>query len=46
MDDSPVLGSRGLTGVRELVAESLSHKVAAHARRPVLVVPPNEPPLS
>jgi nucleotide-binding universal stress UspA family protein len=41
-----VLGSRGLTGVRELVEGSLSHEVAEHARRPVLVVPPNEPPLS
>ena len=40
-----VLGSRGLTGVRELVEGSLSHEVAEHARRPVLVVPPNEPPL-
>jgi nucleotide-binding universal stress UspA family protein len=46
MDDSPVLGSRGLTGVRELVEGSLSHQGAEHARRPVLVVPPNEPPLS
>ena len=41
-----VLGSRGLTGVRELVEGSLSQEVAEHARRPVLVVPPNEPPLS
>ena len=41
-----VLGSRGLTGVRELLEGSLSHEVAEHARRPVLVVPPNEPPLS
>jgi nucleotide-binding universal stress UspA family protein len=35
-----VLGSRGLTGLRELVEGSLSHKVAQHGRRPVLVVPP------
>ena len=35
-----VLGSRGLTGFRELVEGSLSHEVAEHARRPVLVVPP------
>lgn len=41
-----VLGSRGLTGVRELVEGSLSHEVAEHAGRPVLVVPPKGPPLS
>jgi nucleotide-binding universal stress UspA family protein len=34
-----VLGSRGLTGVRELLERSLSHQVAGHGRRPVLVVP-------
>jgi nucleotide-binding universal stress UspA family protein len=34
-----VIGSRGLKGVREL-AESLSHQVAEHATRPVLIVPP------
>jgi len=37
---------RGLTGVLELVEGSLSHEVAEHARRPVVVVPPNAPPLS
>jgi nucleotide-binding universal stress UspA family protein len=36
-----VIGSRGLTGVRELVEGSLSHQVAEHARRPVLIVPPS-----
>ena len=41
-----VLGSRGLTGVHELVEGSLWHEVAQHARRPVLIVPPNEPALS
>jgi nucleotide-binding universal stress UspA family protein len=41
-----VIGSRGLTGVRERLEGSVSHEVAGHARRPVLVVPPNEPPLS
>ena len=41
-----VIGSRGLKGVRERLAGSVSHEVAEHARRPVLVVPPNEPPLS
>ncbi len=35
-----VLGSRGLTGLRELVEGSLSHEVAQHGHRPVLVVPP------
>ena len=34
-----VLGSRGLRGVRELVEGSVSHTVAEHARRPVLIVP-------
>jgi nucleotide-binding universal stress UspA family protein len=35
-----VIGSRGLTGVRELFEGSLSHDVAEHAGRPVLIVPP------
>jgi len=35
-----VLGSRGFTGVHELVEGSLSHAVAEHAGRPVLIVPP------
>jgi nucleotide-binding universal stress UspA family protein len=35
-----VIGSRGLTGVRELFEGSVSHEVAAHAGRPVLIVPP------
>lgn len=34
-----VLGSHGLTGLRELVEGSVSHQVAARAGRPVLVVP-------
>jgi nucleotide-binding universal stress UspA family protein len=37
-----VLGSRGLTGFREAVEGSVSHDVAAHAHRPVLVVPPSK----
>jgi nucleotide-binding universal stress UspA family protein len=41
-----VIGSRGLKGVRERLEGSVSHEVAEHARRPVLVVPPPEPPLS
>jgi nucleotide-binding universal stress UspA family protein len=35
-----VLGSRGLKGVREQFAGSVSHEVAEHAGRPVLIVPP------
>jgi nucleotide-binding universal stress UspA family protein len=35
-----VIGSRGLHGFRELVEGSLSHQVAEHAGRPVLIVPP------
>jgi nucleotide-binding universal stress UspA family protein len=35
-----VMGSRGLTGAREVVEGSLSHQVAEHAGRPVLIVPP------
>jgi nucleotide-binding universal stress UspA family protein len=35
-----VLGSRGLTGAREVFGGSVSHAVAEHAGRPVLIVPP------
>jgi nucleotide-binding universal stress UspA family protein len=35
-----VIGSRGLTGARELLHGSLSHQVAERAGRPVLIVPP------
>jgi nucleotide-binding universal stress UspA family protein len=35
-----VVGSRGLTGLRELFEGSVSHDVAEHACRPVLIVPP------
>jgi nucleotide-binding universal stress UspA family protein len=35
-----VIGSRGLAGLRELTRGSVSHEVATHARRPVLIVPP------
>jgi nucleotide-binding universal stress UspA family protein len=35
-----VIGSRGLNGARELFEGSLSHEVAEHAGRPVLIVPP------
>lgn len=35
-----VLGSRGLRGARELFKGSVSHEVAEHAGRPVLIVPP------
>ena len=35
-----VLGSRGLNGAKELFEGSVSHDVAEHAGRPVLIVPP------
>jgi nucleotide-binding universal stress UspA family protein len=35
-----VLGSRGLSGARERFEGSVSHQVAEHAGRPVLIVPP------
>lgn len=35
-----VIGSRGFTGLREAVEGSVSHSVAEHANRPVLIVPP------
>jgi nucleotide-binding universal stress UspA family protein len=35
-----VIGSRGLSGLREIVEGSVSHQVAEHAGRPVLIVPP------
>jgi nucleotide-binding universal stress UspA family protein len=34
-----VLGSRGLRGAQELFKGSVSHAVAEHAQRPVLIVP-------
>jgi nucleotide-binding universal stress UspA family protein len=35
-----VLGSRGLKGIHEQFEGSVSHQVAEHAGRPVLIVPP------
>ena len=35
-----VIGSRGLSGAQQLLRGSLSHDVAEHAGRPVLIVPP------
>ena len=35
-----VIGSRGLSGLREAMEGSVSHEVAEHAGRPVLIVPP------
>jgi nucleotide-binding universal stress UspA family protein len=37
-----VTGSRGLEGVREIFEGSLSHQLAEHAKRPVLIVPPSD----
>jgi nucleotide-binding universal stress UspA family protein len=37
-----VMGTRGLSGVRSLVAGSVSHGVSTHAHVPVLIVPPEE----
>jgi nucleotide-binding universal stress UspA family protein len=36
-----VMGSRGLRGAKELVDGSVSHQVAQHSGRPVLIVPPD-----
>ncbi|HEY2742739.1 MAG TPA: universal stress protein [Gaiellaceae bacterium] len=36
-----VIGSRGLNGLEESFKGSLSHAVAEHAGRPVLIVPPS-----
>jgi nucleotide-binding universal stress UspA family protein len=35
-----VVGSRGLSGAREVLEGSLSHDLARHAGRPLLIVPP------
>jgi nucleotide-binding universal stress UspA family protein len=35
-----VLGSRGRSGFREFALGSVSHDVATHARRPLVIVPP------
>jgi nucleotide-binding universal stress UspA family protein len=35
-----VVGSRGVSGLRELFEGSLSHDLLKHARRPLLIVPP------
>lgn len=37
-----VIGSRGLTGLRERLEGSVSHQVAEHSTRPVLIVPPHD----
>jgi nucleotide-binding universal stress UspA family protein len=35
-----VTGTRGLSGVRQLVEGSLTHALLRHSRRPVLAIPP------
>ena len=35
-----VVGSRGFNGVKELIEHSMSRALAAHASRPLLVIPP------
>lgn len=39
-----VLGARGLSTFKSIVLGSVSHGVAQHARRPVLIVPPAASP--
>jgi nucleotide-binding universal stress UspA family protein len=36
-----VMGSRGLRGAKERIDGSVSHEVAEHSGRPVLIVPPD-----
>jgi nucleotide-binding universal stress UspA family protein len=36
-----VMGTRALTGARELFERSVSHDVVEHSKRPVLIVPPD-----
>jgi nucleotide-binding universal stress UspA family protein len=36
-----VVGSRGLNAVRELFEGSVSHELAEHSKRPMLIVPPH-----
>jgi len=40
-----VMGTRALSGARELFEGSVSHQVAEHAKRPVLIVPPAKAPV-
>lgn len=40
--DLLVVGSRGLSGIRELVLGSVSHECCRHAHCPVIVVPPSK----
>ena len=41
-----IVGARGLSGARELFEGSLSHELARHAGRPLLIVPPAHRPVT
>jgi nucleotide-binding universal stress UspA family protein len=34
-----IVGSHGLAGIRELLEGSISHQIAEHAHRPVMIIP-------
>jgi nucleotide-binding universal stress UspA family protein len=42
--DAIITGTRSLHGVREALANTLSHALLQHSRRPVLAIPASEPP--
>ena len=42
--DAIITGTRSLHGVREALANTLSHALLQHSRRPVLAIPTSAPP--